>query len=470
MEAIERLTTWVTENEALLSGLAALIAIAAIVPAVLAPMRRLRAREGERSSATRRTGSEADGPPRIAVFPFASTDGAPEARTESELLQRELTTLLARGDGCEVISSAAAQAFAVEGGTSSEAGQALGVDYVVEGEVRATGEGFRVTASLVDTETQRVAWSDVFSVSASDEPDLSVRLAERVATHLGIEIMRTEVGRARTRPRSRQSRDLMLQAQGLLFSEGHHKATYERAIELLDKATTRTPDFAEAYGLMALLYALGAVFGFFERTEVFKQKVFAICQKAIELDDRSSEVLGFVGCAYCDLRQFEKGMPLLDRAVSHNPSNAQAKAALGAALNGLGRFEESVACLDEALALSPAYKGIAPWATVLANSQLELGRREEASEALDQAIRCDPSFYPAQLTAARIASLEGDAAAAGRHFEEARRLQPGLDAILERHRSAATERPEASGDGPTSDPASHVVYPIHPDRNEPSHD
>lgn len=437
MEAIERITTWVTENEALLSGLAALIAIVAIVPAVLAPMRRLRAREGRGTTSGQRAGIASDGPPRIGVLPFAMADDSPESRTESELLQRELTTLLARSDGCDVISSAACEVYASNGGTSAEARDTLGVDYVVEGEVRATTDGFRVTAHLVDTETQRVTWSDTFEVSASSEPELSSRLAERMATHLGIEIVRTEVGRARTRPRSRQSRDLMLQAQGLLFAEGHHKATYERAIALLERATARTPDFAEAYGLMALLYALGGVFGFFERTEALQTKVFAICQKAIELDDRSSEVLGFVGCAYCDLHQYEKGMPLLDRAVVHNPSNAQARAGLGAALHGLERFEESATCLEEALALSPAYKGIAPWATVLANSYLELGRREAASEALTKAIRCDPNFFPAHLTAARIARLEGDEAAAARHFQEVLRLQPELGEAMRSDRPAA---------------------------------
>lgn len=395
MEVIEGITSWVTENEALLSGLAALIAIAAIFPAVVSPMRRLRAREGNASAAHRRSALEGSGRPRIGVLPLAVVDGAPEARTESELLQRELTTLLARSDGCEVISSAACEAYAAGGGTSAGARDTLGIDYVVEGEVRSAAEGFRVTASLVDTKSQRILWSETFEVSASSESALSSRLAAQVASHLGIEIVRSEVGRARTRPRSRESRDLMLQAQGLLFAEGHHRSTYERAIALLEKATARTPDYAEAYGLMALLYALGNVFGFFERSEAFHEKVFAICQKAMELDDRSSEVLGFVGCAYCDLRQYDKGVPLLDRAIDHNPSNAQARAAMGAALHGLERYEESASRLEEALALSPAYKGIAPWATVLANSYLELGRLEEASEALTRATRCDPSFFPA---------------------------------------------------------------------------
>ncbi len=446
MDTISQITTWVTENESLLSGFAALFAILAIFPALLRPMRRLRAGTGLAAPSTAPPPRSAL--PRIAVLPFDAADDSPDARTESELLQRELATLLARSDGCEVISTNAAQGYALGGGTPQDARLTLDVQYVVEGEVRRNDDGYRVTTHLIDTESQRLIWSEALDVPAADEHELSVRVAQRVASHLGLEIVRTEVGRAKNRPRSRESRDLLLQAQGLLFAEGHHKATYEKAIAMLERATARTPDFAEAYGLMALLFALGSVFGFFERTDAFKQKVFEICQKAIELDDRSSEVLGFVGCAYCDLHQYEKGIPLLDRAVEHNPSNAQARAALGAGLAGLGRYEESAACLEDALHLSPAFKGIAPWATVLANSYVALGRLDEASGALEKALRCDPNFFPAHLTGARIATLEGNTAKASRHLDEACRIQPDLVETLGDHRSDASGSAAGETDGP----------------------
>ena len=180
--------------------------------------------------------------------------------------------------------------------------------------------------------------------------------------------------------------------------------------------------------MMALLYALGECFGFFERSEGFREKVFEICRRALDVDDRSSEVLGYVGCAYCDLRHYEQGLPLLERAVALNPSNAQARAALGTAFHGMRRFEEGAASLEAALETSPAYKGIAPWATVLAGSYLFLKRHEDAAAALASALRCDPNYFPAHLTGALMALRDGDAAAARRHLEEARRIEPGLRA------------------------------------------
>jgi hypothetical protein len=47
--------------------------------------------------------------------------------------------------------------------------------------------------------------------------------------------------------------------------------------------------------------------------------------------------------------------------------------------------------------------------------------------SLEQALRCDPSFFPTHLTAALLALLEGNPAAAERHAREAKRVNPELE-------------------------------------------
>ena len=224
------------------------------------------------------------------------------------------------------------------------------------------------------------------------------------------------------------SRDRVLAAQGVLYEEGHSRASYARAIGLLEQAIDAAPDDAEPHSLIAVLTALGHVFGFVDQNDTMRERAFEACRRAIELDDRSSEVLGFVGCAYCDLRQPEKGIPLLERAIESNPSNAQAKAALGTALIDGRRLNEGVEALEEALWITPAHKGIAPWSTVLSLGYLELGRREEAQASIDRSLRCDPDFYPAHLTAGIVSLLDGDTIEAERHVREAKHLHPSLDA------------------------------------------
>lgn len=432
MEIFDQIAKWISENESLFSGLAAIVALVAIVPAALRPMLRRRAAHTEaeprESDATGRESLPPDSTsnPRLAVLPIEVSGTGDTLRTAAEVMTAELTTLLARNRGCEVISRRSATAFANGGGTTGDAGRTLDVRYVVEGQLSSARSGLRIGASLVDTSRDEVVWSDAFEIDSDDFAGVAQSLAERVAAHLGIELIRAEVGRAKRQPSDREARDLFLGAHGVLFTEGHNKESYARAIDLLSQAIARDPEYADAHGLLALLVGLGNVFGFFDSEADARERSLAACRRAIEIDDQSSDVLGYVGCAYCDLQLYDQGVALLERAIELNPSNAQAKAALGTAFIGQGRLEDGAAKIEEALRLTPAYKGIAPWATVLAGAYLRLGRLDDAATSIDQALRCDPSFFPTQLSAAMLAVLRSDPETAARHTHEAKRINPNL--------------------------------------------
>ncbi|MBW2397590.1 MAG: tetratricopeptide repeat protein [Deltaproteobacteria bacterium] len=436
MNGLDQIATWISENEALFSGLAAIVALIAIVPAALRPILRRRATsnailETGPGAAPAGTGTtrpeESAGRPRLAVFPIEVTGGNDDLLTAAEIVTVELTTLLARSRGCEVISRRSSSVFVESGKATREAGSELDVRYVVEGELRSTATGLRILSSLIDTTRDKVIWSDSFETRSDDIYSVSQALAERVASHLGIELTRAEVVHSRRRPRSRAARDLVLRARGIQFDEGLNRDSFARATELLEEAIAAEPDDADAHGYLALLLALSQLFGFNEAGDEHTGKVLHACRRALEIDDPSSDVLGYVGCAYCDIKRYEQGLPLLERAVELDPSNAQAKAALGTAFVGLKRFEEGAAWIEDALRLTPAYKGNATWATVLVGAYLRLGRPDDAEASIAQALRCDPTFFPAHLVAALVAVSKGDPETAERHVLEARRINPELD-------------------------------------------
>jgi TolB-like protein/Tfp pilus assembly protein PilF len=434
VDTIEQIGRWISENESLFSGLAAIVALIAIVPVALRPILRRK-----RKAETPNSGTPADtkqddvvrgSKPRLAVFPFRGSPEEVALAATAIVVTDELTALLARSRGCEVISSRSSDLFAMGGGTTREALNVLDVQYVVEGELRTVGGDLRIAARLIDTQHDSVVWTESFAASNEDAGIVSESVAQQVASHLGIELTRAEVGRSRRRSAHPVARDLVLSAQGVLFDEGHSRASYAHAISYLDQAIAADPEDAEAHAFLALLISLGKIFDFVDQSDPTREKALDACRRAIELDDRSSEVLGYAGCAYCDLRESEQGIPLLERAIELNPSNAQAKAALGTALIGQRRFSEGVAHLEDALRISPAYKGIAPWATVLASGYLRLGQLDEAAASIAQSLRCDPSFFPAYLMAAVVSLLTGDTNGIARNMREATRVNPDIDSRL----------------------------------------
>ncbi|MDH3465643.1 MAG: hypothetical protein OES26_07005 [Gammaproteobacteria bacterium] len=71
-------------------------------------------------------------------------------------------------------------------------------------------------------------------------------------------------------------------------------------------------------------------------------KAMESLNRALELDRRDATVLGYAGCALCDLRHHQRGVNLLEQTVQLDPSNAQAQAALVAGLLSSGVAEKGI--------------------------------------------------------------------------------------------------------------------------------
>jgi TolB-like protein len=100
--------------------------------------------------------------PSIAVLPFADLSPTGDQVYFTDGLSEELLNLLVRVDDLHVASRTSA--FAYRGSTLSipEIARALRVGHILEGSVRKNGERIRITAQLIEAETDRHVWSENF--------------------------------------------------------------------------------------------------------------------------------------------------------------------------------------------------------------------------------------------------------------------------------------------------------------------
>jgi adenylate cyclase len=61
-----------------------------------------------------------------------------------------------------------------------QVGRELGVRYVLEGSVRRSGDRLRITALLIDAQSNAHIWSDRYDGDMADVFDLQDRITERV--------------------------------------------------------------------------------------------------------------------------------------------------------------------------------------------------------------------------------------------------------------------------------------------------
>lgn len=430
MDVLQQIAAWANANEGLLQALAMLAVVTSVLLSPLGHWLRERVWEGpapERAPEADRPASSSDRAS-IAVLPFATPSGDPEHQYLVDGLSEDLVTLLARIPGFFVIARQSAMACCGPDADVRDVGQRLGVRYVLEGSLRKLGDRLRVNARLVETATGTTLWTGRFDRDADELSRLQDELTGAIVAQLEPELVRAESDLARRRPPADWDAWTCYQrAQARLMLGGWHEDTFEEAADLLRKAIALDPDFALAHAALSLLLGFGRRIGLDIDREAARREALAEGERALALEGDRSEVQGFVGCAFSDVGQPGRGIPILERAVETNPSNAQAWVALGAARLTVGQVEQGVADLRHGIEISPQDSRLAVWCALHAAGLARLGRVDEALEEARLASRRDPRAHLPRVIEAMILQLHGRYDEARAALAEARAIRPKLD-------------------------------------------
>ena len=83
---------------------------------------------------------------------------------------------------------------------TKQIGRELGVRYVLEGGVRRSGNQLRVTARLIDAETDAHLWAERFDRDTGDLFALQNEITGRIAVALNLELISAEAARQTDNP------------------------------------------------------------------------------------------------------------------------------------------------------------------------------------------------------------------------------------------------------------------------------
>src|SRR5262249_49163241 len=115
-------------------------------------------------------------------------------------ITEDLTTDLSRIVGMFVISRNTAFTYRNKDVGTRQIGRELGVRYVLEGSVRRSGNQVRVSAKLIDAETDSHLWAERFDGDTSDLFVLQDEVTSRIANALDIELIAAEAARPIAHP------------------------------------------------------------------------------------------------------------------------------------------------------------------------------------------------------------------------------------------------------------------------------
>lgn len=383
---------------------------------------------GDRSTSSVREPPTRPKKPSIAVLPFRSLSSDEAIRFIGAGLTDDLTTLLARVPGFFVVSRDSAEAYDGPPDDTAQIATSLGVRYLVTGRIRGSGDHLRVTTELVDADSGETLWRQNFDQkTAEDILDLQSDIAREITKRIEPELARAEFSRVERQPHAHLGAwDLYHQAHGLMIVKGLGAQHLKKAIDLLRRAIELDPEFALAHAYLTLMYAFSNVLNVDVGEGDLPVKAMESLNRALELDRRDATVLGFTGCALCDLHHHQRGIDLLEQAVQIDPSNALAQAALGAGLVSSGAEEKGIEHLRNGIRLSPLDERAAFWGTLLARGLLRIGRVDEAAVEAKRACQHSDNVAAARVVLAVIEIERGNSRFASAAFEEAKRIDPSI--------------------------------------------
>jgi adenylate cyclase len=260
--------------------------------------------------------------PSIAVMPFANLSGDSDQEYFADGMVEEIITALSRIRWLFVIARTSTFSYKGQSLDLKLIGRELGVRYVLEGSVRKGGGRVRISAQLIEAESNAHLWADHFDGSLEVIFDLQDQVAISVAGVIEPALQAVEIQRALDRPRNEATAyDLYLRA--LRATGSWEKKDYLEALDQLSRVTKLDATYGPALALSALYYVALSANGWTNDPEATRQKAISLARRAVRNASDDAGTLGRAAYALAYLGEdIEAATALIDRSLDLNPSFA----------------------------------------------------------------------------------------------------------------------------------------------------
>jgi len=339
--------------------------------------------------------------PSVAVLPFALVGAGKESEYFSEGLTEDVINALSGISGLKVIARTSTFAFKDKGQDIRSIAEALGVNHVLEGSVRTSGNRIRVTAQLIAAQDGTHLWSKRYDRDLIDVFAIQDEISSAIAAELKLSLSRNEP----VKPPTAHFAAYEAVLQGRYHFLRFDPADQAKALSCFERAVAIDPDYAAAHMGIALYHWGQMVIGMADPREAMERSVKA-AREGLRLDPLNSEGHHILA-SYSALHDFAwaKAEKEFDRAIELNPNSPWAyhcKALY--LLFPLGRLEEALETEDRVVALDPLSLPVLSTRAVVLEC---LGRPEAEEETMERVVQLDPNFVLGQWFLVRIRARQG---------------------------------------------------------------
>jgi TolB-like protein/DNA-binding winged helix-turn-helix (wHTH) protein len=297
--------------------------------------------------------------PILAVLPFDNLSGDTDLTYFSDGVSEDILHSVARARGLKVIGKASSFRFRGADKTIRMIVAELGATHMLDGSVRRAGNRIRVTAQLVDTGSQLTLWSERYDRAMTDIFTLQDEIAAAIAATLDTWLMPAH-SQAAVDP---EAYDHYLRARAVYSQDSSHGEQL-RCIALLEHTVARAPDFALAWGLLAMFRGLALPRTSDDDGASNRAAAQAEATRALALDPACGPAFMAMALLKPAFSDYAEKRRLAERAYTLTNGDATVAVFYTAALSNTGRQREACAILDGLVArepLAPMFGAIRAW-------------------------------------------------------------------------------------------------------------
>ena len=286
----------------------------------------------------------------IAVLPFVNMSNDPQQEYFSDGLSEELINMFTKIPGLKVMGRTSSFAYKGKNEDLRSIGQKLGVDYLLEGSVRKSGDKIRITAQLIKANEGTHLWSETYDKVMNNIFEVQDQISASVTNALRMTIFDKDKTTRQTKINPEAYNDFL--KGKFYYEEVEDTSNIDKAMEWFKEAIKKDSSFSLPMTYLSMVYL--------RKSERTNDKLFneakQVAIKAFELDPASGiaaiNVAEFLDYEY----DFEGAHEKIELGLKLDPENSYVLRNAGRHYTLLGRKEESIAFCKKAIEKDPYQK------------------------------------------------------------------------------------------------------------------
>ena len=349
----------------------------------------------------------------IAVLYFENMNSESESDYFCAGMTEDIITDLSKIKELKVVPRTDVLPFRAKEVNRRQVGEALRVNYILEGSVRKAGNRIRITAQLISVRDGYHLWAERFDRMVEDIFDLQNEVSAKIVSALKISLTDSEREALTQKPTDDlRAYDFYMRGRELLYLKGRRNT--EKAIQMFEAAAASDPGFASSYAGLAEAYS--SMYEWYDCNSTWLSKAIEMNQKALALDPSSLEAKFGIANVYFHHGRLAESKRSLEAILEESSDFFPAYLRLGMIAELSGDPESARKRYRRAAALKPYNED--PW-RFLVGVQRKLGNVQAAEDAALKVIEITSRKLEASLDDTIVMSRLAEAYARFGSKEEA---------------------------------------------------